>query len=95
MADQVRAEEAEYVRQLEDAAHTLWGELPFEQCELLHDEMPRLVEFLRHLHQKIGHEEAMVRVNVWAESGPAVSGVAAADESSTSGPETTALRESS
>jgi hypothetical protein len=58
----------EYVRQLEDAAHALWGELPAEQVKLLTEESPRLVEFLRHLHNKVGHEEAMTRRNYWSEA---------------------------
>jgi hypothetical protein len=60
-------EREQYIRQLEDAAHILWGEMPIEQCELLQQESPTLIEFLRHLHHQLGHEQAMVRKNVWAE----------------------------
>ena len=60
----------DYVRQLEDACLTIWQELPAEQVELLRQECPRLMDFLAHLHHSIDHEQAMVRVNVWAEESP-------------------------
>lgn len=58
----------EYARQLEDAALALWAEVPPERVYFLDRQSPALVEFLRHLHDSIEHEQAMVRVNVWAES---------------------------
>jgi hypothetical protein len=58
---------AEYERMAEDAVLALWDELSVEQVKLLEKEMPRLVEFLAHLHHSISHEEAMVRGNCWAE----------------------------
>lgn len=58
----------EYVRQLEDAALILWAELPIEQTSLLRDETPQLADFMGHLHHRIEHEQAMVRVNVWSSS---------------------------
>lgn len=44
---------AEYIRQLEDAALTLWAEVTPEQWSVL--------------HHSIEHEQAMVRRNVWGE----------------------------
>lgn len=61
-----QAEKGDYVRQLEDAVHILWAELPMEQVRILRDEAPALVEFLVHLHHSLTHEQAMVRRNVWA-----------------------------
>jgi hypothetical protein len=58
---------AGYIRQLEDAALTLWAELPAAEARELRAEMPHLMDFLGHLHQRVEHEQAMVRQNVWAE----------------------------
>lgn len=58
----------EYMRQLEDACLILWAELPTEQTLLLRAEMPRLMDFMAHLHHSIEHVEAAVRRNVWADS---------------------------
>lgn len=55
------------VREMEDACLFLWSELPAEQVKILDAYTPRLIEFLRHLHHSIEHEQAMVRVNVWAD----------------------------
>ena len=66
--EQARKERDAVVRQLEDALLIVWGELPAEQTLLLRDEVPRLMDFIAHLHHSIEHEQAMVRRNVWAES---------------------------
>ena len=58
---------ADYERQLEDACLALWHELPAEQVLQLREEMPRLMDFLAHLHHTIEHEQAMVRRSYWAE----------------------------
>lgn len=58
---------AGYVRQLEDACEVLWGELPVAEVRQLRHEAPALSDFLCHVHDSICHEEAMVRVNVWAD----------------------------
>jgi hypothetical protein len=58
----------QYERQLEDALLALWAELPVEQVNLLRQEMPRLMDFCVHLHHSIEHEQAITRVNMWAES---------------------------
>lgn len=58
----------QYVRQLEDACEVLWAELPAEQVASLHDEAPRLVEFLRQIHHELSHEQVMTRRNVWSEA---------------------------
>lgn len=57
---------AEYVRQLEDACLILWAELPAIETVALVTQEPALAEFLRHLHHSVEHQQAMVRVNVWA-----------------------------
>lgn len=59
----------EYVRQLEDAVLLLWAEMDTEQTHMLRSELPRLMDFCAHLHHSIEHEQAMVRINVWAEGG--------------------------
>lgn len=59
-----------YVRQLEDAALILWGEMPPKIAKELHDEVPRLVEFLVHLNHAVEHEQWAVRQNVWVENDP-------------------------
>ena len=56
------------IRELQDACLTLWAELPMPEVKTLRDEMPRLIDFLVHLHHSIEHEQAMVRGNVWADS---------------------------
>ena len=56
-----------YVRHLEDAVLALWAEMGVSETILLATDSPRLDQFLRHLHHSIEHEQAMVRVNVWAE----------------------------
>ena len=65
--EQARRERDAAVRQLEDALLIVWSELPAEQTLLLRDEVPRLMDFIAHLHHSIEHEQAMVRRNVWAE----------------------------
>jgi hypothetical protein len=67
VSDQM-AGEAEYVRQLEDATLMLWAELSIAETASLCAEMPRLAEFMAHLHHSIEHEQAMVRQNVWADT---------------------------
>ena len=56
-----------YVRQLEDACIVLYSELPSPEWVILTDETPQLAQFLIHLHHTIEHEQATVRLNVWAQ----------------------------
>lgn len=70
VAEQLESPRPEYVRHLEDAVLVLWHELHTDQVRLLREETPRLMEFCKHLHRSIEHEQAMVRVNVWGEDGP-------------------------
>jgi hypothetical protein len=58
-----------YIRQLEDAALILWAEMSGEQVKLIREETPALVDFLAHLHDRVEHEQAMTRPNVWATDG--------------------------
>lgn len=60
-------EKDEYVRALEDAALLLWVEMPTTAAKELALDVPALWDFCGHLHQSIEHEQAMVRVNVWAD----------------------------
>jgi hypothetical protein len=57
----------DYVRQLEDACVILAGEMTFDQTRDLRAESPALLDFLRHVHETVEHEHAMVRRNVWAD----------------------------
>lgn len=58
-------DDKEYIRKLEDAVLELWAELEVGAVLQLEDEAPRLLEFVRHLHHSIEHEQAMVRRSVW------------------------------
>lgn len=58
--------EPDYVRQLEDAVLVLWAEMPTAEVLRLREDAPALVDFVRHLHHSIEHEQAMVRQNYWA-----------------------------
>lgn len=58
---------AAYIRQLEDAVNLLWGWMPAEQVREIRTDLPVLADFCRHNHQKVSHEEAMVRRTDWSD----------------------------
>lgn len=57
-------------RPLVDAVLALWSEMPAEQVRVLREDALELVHFCQHLHHSIEHEQAMMRVNVWARPDP-------------------------
>lgn len=58
------------IRRLEDAVNLLWGWMPAEQVREIREDVPGLAEFCARIHDKVDHEEAMVRRTSWDPSHP-------------------------